>query len=171
MRPEWTPWVAHGVIAAEKTGEQLIMWDKDGANGACYVRPVVETLPADREPFLVTLSGRLQWSTKISPDPIIPNPEMLYLSWWPGSTIAQPNMTHLPLIRDEGPFVAAWQSLKLLAWLVYSVVITRWLCGPWPTFRVRSAKTRGIIDNVQRSARRERVLEWIAICSCLIRLC
>lgn len=44
---------------------------------------------------------------KISPDPIIPNPEMLYLSWWPGSTIAQPNMTHLPLIRDEGPFVAA----------------------------------------------------------------
>lgn len=44
---------------------------------------------------------------KISPDPIIPNPEMLYLSWWPGSTIVQPNMTHLPLIRDEGPFVAA----------------------------------------------------------------
>lgn len=61
----------------------------------------------DREPFLVTLSGRLQRSSKISPDPIIPNPEMLYLSWWPGSTIAQLNMTHLPLIRNEGPFVAA----------------------------------------------------------------
>lgn len=33
MRPEWTPWVAHGVIAAEKTGEQLIMGNKDWAKG------------------------------------------------------------------------------------------------------------------------------------------
>lgn len=40
-------------------------------------------------------------------DPTMPNPGMLYLSWWSGPTIVQHNMTHLPLIKDEGPFVAA----------------------------------------------------------------
>lgn len=106
MRPEWTPWVAHGVIAAEKTGEQLITSNKDGTRGVLR-KARFGNIGRDSEPFLVTLSGRLQRSSKFSPDLIIPNPETLYLSLWPGSTIAQPNMTHLPLIRDEGPFVAA----------------------------------------------------------------
>lgn len=33
MRPEQTLWVAHGVIAAEKTGEQLIVRFKNWAKG------------------------------------------------------------------------------------------------------------------------------------------
>lgn len=33
MRPEQTPWVAHSVIAAEKTGEQLIVRFKNWAKG------------------------------------------------------------------------------------------------------------------------------------------
>lgn len=49
--------------------------------------------------------------------PRILHPGILYLSWWSGQTIVQDNITHLPLIRDEGFFVAAWQSLKLLPWL------------------------------------------------------
>lgn len=31
MRPVWTPWVAHSVIATEKTGEQLIIWFENWA--------------------------------------------------------------------------------------------------------------------------------------------
>lgn len=163
MRPEWTLWVAHSVIPNQKDGEQLIIKFRDWTKGSlCEVMSYV---------YQCLHFCSITRSLQLFQDPTITNPGMLYLSEWAFPIIVQYNMTHLPLIKDEGFIVAAWQSLKLLAWLVYAVVITRWLCGLWPTFRLRSAKTWGIIDSVQGSARRERVLEWIVICSCLIRLC
>lgn len=52
MRPEWTPWVAHSVTAAEKNGEQLIIRFKDWAKGLlCKVS--LENIIEGKGPFFL----------------------------------------------------------------------------------------------------------------------